>query len=116
MSGTAIFRSDDLVNTKQVAPLEATVALPDAPVHGQTTVTTAGTAVALGESTTLTSGVRIKANSDNTGVIYVGASDVDSTTGFVLAAGEELFVEIADLADVFIDAGTSADGVSYIGG
>lgn len=102
--------------TEQKAALDVEASLPSTIVSGQKAVTTAGTAEALGTSTTLTSGVRIKANSDNTGVIYVGASDVDSTTGFVLAAGEELFVEIADLADVFIDAGTSADGVSYIGG
>lgn len=93
------------------------VPLPETIVHGQKAVTAAGTAEALAaEETPLTSGVRIKAHSDNTGVIYVGDSSVDSTNGFILAAGEELFVEIDDLATCFIDAGTNGDGVSFIGG
>jgi hypothetical protein len=85
-------------------------------VHGQKTVTTAGTEVALGASTALLSGVRVKALHANTGWIYVGANPVTSSTGFVLDAGEEVFVEADDLASVYIDSSVNGEGVSYIGG
>lgn len=93
------------------------VALPSAPLTDQVTVAAHGTAVPLaGASTPLVSGVRIKALAANTGDIYVGGASVDSATGFVLDAGEEVFVEIDDLASVYIDSGVDAEGVSYIGG
>jgi hypothetical protein len=91
------------------------ISVPTAIVHGQKTVTTAGTEVALGSSTTLYSGVRIKALHANTGWIYVGANPVTSSTGFVLDAGEEVFLEVANLATVYIDSSVNGEGVSYIG-
>ena len=91
------------------------IAVPTAIVHGQNIVTTAGTEVALGASTPLYSGVRVKALHANTGWIYVGANPVTATTGYVLDAGEEVFLEVADLATVFIDASVNGEGVSYIG-
>ena len=91
------------------------IRLPDTIVNGQKTVSSAGTAEALGASTSLESGIKIKALADNTGTIYVGDSDVDSSSGFELAAGEEVFIEIDDLAKVYVDASSSGDGVSYIG-
>lgn len=85
-------------------------------VHGQKTVTTAGTEEALGASTALSSGVRIKALHANTGFVYVGANPVTSSTGFVLDAGEEVFLEVANLATVYIDVSVNGEGVSYLGG
>lgn len=90
-------------------------ALPSTVVHGQKTVTTAGTQVALGSTTTLYRGVRIKALHGNTGWIYVGASSVSSADGFVLDAGEEVYVETGNLDDVYIDSSVNGEGVSYIG-
>src|SRR5690606_10999760 len=69
----------------------ASVAAPSAIFNGQTTVTTAGTAEALAASQALTSGVTVKALASNTGVVYVGGSNVDSTNGFELAAGDQVF-------------------------
>ncbi len=94
----------------------SSVALPSAVVAGQKAVTSHGTAVALGASTPLTSGVRLKALVGNTGDIYVGGAAVASDAGFVLDAGEEVFVEIDNLASVYIDSSVDAEGVSYIGG
>ena len=91
------------------------VSLPTTIVHGQKTVAAAGTEEALGSSTTLTSGVRIKALSGNTGNVFVGANPVTSSTGFVLEPGEEAFIEVANLATVYLDVATNGDGVSYIG-
>lgn len=86
-------------------------------IAGQKTVTTAGTQVALGTSTVLPSGLlRIKALHANTGMIYVGSSTVDSSTGFVLDAGEEIVVPINNLASVYIDSSENGEGVSYIAG
>lgn len=93
----------------------ASVALPSALYAGQTVVVSAGTAVALAASQALVSGVRIKAKSTNSGAIYVGNDGVSSSNGFILAAGDEVFIEIADLASVYIDAATNGDGVSYVG-
>jgi hypothetical protein len=89
--------------------------VPTTLVYGQTVVTTAGTEVTLGASATLRSGLRIKALHANTGWIYVGLNGVSLTTGFVLDAGEEVFLEVADRATVFIDSSVNGEGVSYIG-
>ena len=92
----------------------SSVAIPTTIYHGQKTVTTAGTEVALAASQAILSGVRIKALAANTGDIYVGANPVTSSTGFVLDAGEEVFVEVANLATVYIDSSVNGEGVSYI--
>lgn len=91
------------------------ISLPTAIVHGQKTVTAAGTEEALGASTTLYSGVRVKALHGNTGWVYVGANPVTSATGFVLDAGEDVFIEAHNLTDVWLDTSVSGEGASYIG-
>ena len=91
------------------------VALPTAIVHGQTAVANAGTQVPLGPSTTLYSGVRVKALAGNGGWIYVGGTTVSSANGFVLDAGEEVFLEVSNLATVWVDSSVNTEGVSYIG-
>lgn len=95
---------------------EVSVGLPTTIVHGKKTVTTAGTQEALGTSTVLRSGVKVKALHANTNMVYVGGSTVSSTTGFVLDAGEDVFLEIADLATIYIDVDTNGEGVTYVGG
>lgn len=89
--------------------------LPATIVHGQKAVTTAGTGVALGSSATLTKGVTIKALHANTGWIYVGLNPVTSSTGFVLYAGESVFVQVDNLSTIYIDSSVDGEGVSYIG-
>lgn len=84
--------------------------------HGVKTVTTAGTDVALASST-MAKVVIIQAQTDNTGVIAVGASGVDATvatgSGVALYAGDAVSLEIDNLADVYIDATVSGEGVRY---
>jgi 2-succinyl-5-enolpyruvyl-6-hydroxy-3-cyclohexene-1-carboxylate synthase len=83
---------------------------------GVKTVTTAGTDVVLA-ATTAAKWVIIQAQTDNTGIIAVGASGVDATvatgTGVALAASESITLPIDDLADIFIDATVDGDGVRY---
>jgi len=93
----------------------STVTLPTTLLNGVITVTTATTRVPLiGASTPLVSGVTVKAAADNTGIIYVGNSAVAAANGFRLAAGESQFIEIANLASVYVDASVDAQSVTYI--
>lgn len=81
------------------------------------TVDEAGTAQPLSATSIEAYGVTIKALADNTGDIYVGDSNVSSTNGFVLDAGEELTLKPGgwvELNQIYIDAGTTDDGVSAI--
>jgi len=84
--------------------------------HGVKTVTTAGTDVVLSASTTAKV-VIITAQTDNTGLVAVGGSGVDATvltgTGVALWAGDSVTLLVDDLADVYIDATVSGDGVRY---
>ena len=92
-----------------------TVTLPTTLLNGVVTVTTATTRVPLiGASTPLISGVTVKAAADNTGIIYVGNATVAAANGFRLAAGESVFLEIANLQTVNVDASIDAQSVTYI--
>lgn len=91
----------------------ASIAIPTTFYHGQTTVTTAGTEVALASSQALLSGVTIKAMAGNTGFMYVGKNPVTSTTGFELDAGEQIFIETDNLADVYVDSSVNGEKVCY---
>ena len=84
--------------------------------HGVTVVTTAGTDLVLAASTACKL-VIIQAQTDNTGVIAVGATGVDATvatgTGVALYAGESVTIPCDNLADIYIDATVSGEGVRY---
>ena len=89
-------------------------------------VTAAGTRVALTATRTPASWATIKAiktsGSANTGNIYVGGDDVSSSLGYPLTPGQVLELPMAagqtyiDLAEVYIDAGTSLDEVKVVYG
>lgn len=84
--------------------------------HGVKTVTNAGTDEALAGSTTCKR-VVIQAQTDNTGYIAVGATGVDATVatgnGALLTPGASIEIDIDNLADIFIDATVSGEGVRY---
>lgn len=82
--------------------------------NGKKTVTTAGTRVALASSQAVKS-VTIKALAANTGTIFVGDGSVASTTGFALAAGDTVSLDIANLATVNLDSSVNGEGVTYLG-
>jgi len=84
---------------------------PPAVLAGEKIVATAGTPVPLG-SGALRVGVLIQAKPGNTGVIYVGNP---TTQKVELSAGKDIFVRVDDLADIYIDASVSGEGVNYIG-
>jgi len=91
------------------------VALPGTIVAGQATVAGAGTPVALG-TIALTSGVTVRALQDNAGTIFVGGFAVSDSTGYELDAAETVFMEVSALEQVWVDASSNGDKVSYIGG
>lgn len=97
---------DEAVSSKQITTIG----------HGVTTVTTAGTDVALAASTACKR-ITIQAQTDNTGVIAVGGSGVDATvatgTGILLFPGDAYELDIDNLADVFIDSSVNGEGVRY---
>lgn len=85
-------------------------------------VTTSGTGVALASASTVVRGLVIQAKKvggTNTGDVYVGDSTVDKTSIQILTLSNSSVPltilapgrDSIDLADVYIDAATSADGV-----
>ncbi len=85
---------------------------------GRKTVTTAGSRDTLVASTTPAKWVIITAETDNTGVIVVGAVTVVAAVltrvGIPLLAGDSLTLPVDDLLDVYLDSTVSTDGVTYI--
>lgn len=84
---------------------------------GQKTVTTAGTAVALG-TTAIAGPIMVKAIDTNTGVIAIGndgANDVTVNNGLRLLGGESVVFSYLDsLASLYIDSTEDGEGVSWI--
>lgn len=83
--------------------------------QGTKTVTTAGTAVALGSGGTNCQLVMITAYGSNTGTIYIGTSTVSASekSGTPLAAGTTGSFPVGDLDDIYVDSTASGDIVSY---
>lgn len=91
-------------------------ALPSTPVAFVTTVTTAGTRVQLA-SNTLTNGGIIQAPSTNTGLIYVGGSNVSSTVyGAELQPGQSTSIAIDNTNKIYVDSSVNGDKVACLGG
>ena len=88
------------------------------PIKGsQKTVTTAGTAVALSSTKLLVSSMIIKAKKGNSGIIYVGDSEVSSSDNDGLERTESLNWEsdgnagALNMANQYIDASIDGEGV-----
>ena len=83
------------------------------------TVDAAGTAQRIAAAGTEAELIEIcakKGTTANTGVVYVGGSDVDSTNGRTLAAGETclMYPPGRDCGNVYIDAANNDDGVEVL--
>ena len=81
------------------------------PVSAKTNVTTAGTQVALGSG--IVYNLKIKAKTGNVGFIYLGGSSVSSVNGRDMLPGEEVNLDYANLALVYIDSDINGEGVSF---
>ncbi len=85
-------------------------------LSGQKTVTTAGTAVALGTQQ-IASSILVKALTTNTGLVYVGndGGDVTSSTGYPLDVGDQvIFDHVANLANIMVNSAVNGEGVAWI--
>ena len=85
---------------------------------GRTVVTTAGTRVALASSTACKE-VVITAETDNTGIVVVGAAAtvvaaLATRRGIPLNAGDSVVMQTDNLADLGLDSTVSTDGVTYV--
>ena len=85
---------------------------------GRKVVTTAGTRVALATSTACKE-VVITAETDNTGIVVVGAAAtviaaIATRTGVPLSAGDSIVLQSDNLADVGLDSTVSGDGVTFM--
>jgi hypothetical protein len=58
--------------------------------------------------------VEIKADLTNTNNVYVGVSNVLTTTGYMLDAGELIRIPVDDLSKVWVIGGAAAQGFSWI--
>jgi len=92
-------------------------------------VTTAGTRVTLVASSLPVIAAEVQAKVTNTGSIYLGGSDVSSTNGRVLTAGQTFLISgldspseksknVIDLVAFYIDSSVSGEGVivTYVTG
>ena len=86
-------------------------------ISADKTVAAAGTAEAISATSQRVRSITIVAKDNNTGRVYVGGSDVASTTNRGLQAGDVLtHTSVSgwlDLKDVYIDASVSGEGVDY---
>jgi hypothetical protein len=84
---------------------------------GQQTVATAGTAEQLNGGTSLTvpdgSELIVRALPGNSDTVYVGDSSVSASSGHALDASDPVALSITDVSSVYVDAGTSGEGVSW---
>jgi len=92
-------------------PLPVTVSTSASVGATKATVTTAGTRVQLGTNTALS--VTVRAKLTNAGIIYLGGSNVSSSNGFDMSPGDTISLDVGNTNQVWIDAATSGDAVSY---
>ena len=86
---------------------------------GVSTVSTAGTQVQANNVTNRVKYVRFKALAGNSGLAYVGVSDVSATNGYELSAGQEHSLNFGEFggsvpASVFwVDVASDGDKISW---
>ena len=87
-------------------------------LSGQKLVATAGAAEALVASTKRVKRLQVIALSTNTKPVYLGGSNVASTTNGGLAASGSIRLEAEgwmDLKDIYVDADLDGEGVDFYG-
>ena len=87
---------------------------------GITNVGTAGTAVQISNVTNRVKYIKFKALAGNSGLTYMGVSDVSASIGYELSAGNEVELNFGEFggsvpANVFyVDAASNNDKVSWV--
>ena len=87
---------------------------------GVTTVSSAGTRVQMNNVTNRVKYAKVKALAGNSGLAYVGVSDVASTVGYEFSAGNEVELNFGEFggsvpANIFYaDAATNNDKICWL--
>jgi hypothetical protein len=88
--------------------------------QGITNVPSNGTAVQVSNATNRLKWVRFKALAGNSGLTYVGVSDVSASLGYELSAGNTVDLNFGEFGGsvpvsvFYVDAATNGDKVSWI--
>ena len=86
---------------------------------GTTTVATSGTEVQISNTTNKVRWIQLKALAANSGIAYVGVSDVTTTNGYELSAGNTLELNFGEqggtvaFSTFYLDVASSGDKVSW---
>jgi predicted amino acid racemase len=86
---------------------------------GTTTVSTAGTEQRLSNTANRVLWLKAKALAANSGIVYLGVSDVSATNGYELSAGNEIEVSFADaggtitFSTLYVDAASNGDKLAW---
>lgn len=81
---------------------------------GQTTVASASPTKIAPADVKIQAGLQMKALPGNAGIIYIGHSDVSSTKGFPLSAGEGLFIPVDAVDLVYGLAANDGDKIAWL--
>ena len=86
---------------------------------GTTTVSTAGTEQQISNTANRVLWLKAKALDANSGIAYLGVSDVTATNGYELSAGNEIEINFKEVggtiafSSVYVDVATNGDKVCW---
>ena len=86
---------------------------------GTTTVSTAGTEQQISNTANRVLWIKAKALAANSGIAYLGVSDVTATNGYELSAGNEIEINFKDVggtvafSSLYVDVATNGDKVCW---
>ena len=87
---------------------------------GTATVATSGTEQQLSNTTNRVRWIKAKALAANSGIAYLGVSDISTTNGYELSAGNEVEINFADIggtvafSSFYVDVASNGDKVSWM--
>ena len=87
---------------------------------GTTTVSTAGTEQQISNTTNRVLWIKAKALAANSGIAYLGVSDITATNGYELSAGKEVEINFRELggsvafSTIYVDTASNGDKVCWL--
>ena len=87
---------------------------------GTTTISTAGSEQQISNTNNRVRWLKLKALAANSGLVYIGVSDISATNGYELSAGNEIELNFSDVGGtilwsaVYVDAATNGDKVCWV--
>ena len=87
---------------------------------GTTTVSTAGTEQQISNTTNRVLWLKAKALAANSGIAYIGVSDITATNGYELSAGNAVEINFRELggsvafSTIYVDTASNGDKVCWL--